>query len=172
MRETIWFAEDKHNIAELGFACLTFLVAFYLFFLSYYSLLGVVAPAWPLMTLLYWRKKWPAFSNLMLFWWVGLLLDLMSSSILGGYALALLVVYCLVKQTSKAKRAQQSIYRESFWVFWMVLVFQGVYWIVQWSVGSLHFSALYLSQAVLSALLWPWFFIFLRFLHRFFKQGR
>lgn len=171
MRETVWFVEDKHNFAEGAFALLTFLIAFYLFFLSCYSLLGVVAPAWPLMTLLYWRKNWPKLSNLSMFWGVGLLLDLVSQSVLGGYALSLLLVYWIVSQMQKSKATSKNVYVESFFVLLMVFVFQGVYLAVQWSIGSLHFSFLYFTQTIISALLWPWFVLFLQFFHRFFKAG-
>ena len=170
MRETVWFVEDKHHFAEGAFALLTLLMAFYLFFLFSYSSFGIVAPAWPLMTLLYWRRKWPKFSNLGLFWFVGLLLDLSSQAVLGGYALSLLLVYCFASQMQKSRVISKNMYVESFFVLLMVFIFQSVYLVIQWSVGTLHFSFFYFTQTLLSALLWPWFVVFLQFFHRFFKK--
>ena len=177
MRDTVWFVQEKHNVTEGGFALLTLLVSFYLFFLAGYSLLAIVSPIWPLLTLCYWRKHWPTFASVGLFWLVGLCLDIGSAAIIGSYALSYLMAYCVVtvvqragaltKQMKKAKRG----YAEALFVLIVVFIFQLTDLSIQWGVGELHFSWLYFTPTLFSALLWPWFVLFVRFFHRFFKEG-
>lgn len=171
MRETVWFSQHKHTPTEACFVVLSFLGSFYLLFLPCYSLVDVVSPAWPLMVLFYWRKHWPQFASLWVFWCIGLLLDLLSSPIIGAQALALVVVYGVMSLIGGAKLTSQNLYSQALWVFLLVFIFQWVCLIVLWGAGSLHFSILYFTQTLLSAFLWPWFAMFLGWVHRFFRRG-
>ncbi len=171
MRETVWFSENKHTVMEAGFVVLSLMVSVYLFFLPGYALLGLASPVWPVMTLFYWQKRWPGFANLWLFWLVGLCLDLVSSSIIGAQALALVLAYAVASLQREAKSNSRNLYTETLRLLLMVLVFQLVCFVVQESMGSLHFSILYFIPTLLSTLLWPWFRMLLQFFHRFFKRG-
>jgi rod shape-determining protein MreD len=170
MRETVWFSESKHTVAEVGFAVLSFFISFYLLFLPY-NLIGVASPAWPLMTLFYWLKPWPRLANLTVFWGVGFLWDILSSSVIGVHALALVIVYWLVSLMGSRRMASKHSYSGAFFILLMVFVFQVICCLVQWSVGGLAFSILYFTQTLLSALLWPWFVMVLKFFHQFCRRG-
>lgn len=171
MRDQVWFSNDKHHFAELAFAVVSLFFAFYLTVLPVYQSLGGVSPAWLLMVLVYWRQHWSRFANAIVFWLVGVCLDLYSQHSLGISSLAFLGVYGYLLHFQREKTRGAALLRTTALLFFASCIFQVISsvlcaitgaFVLSWSIVILPFSTI---------LLWPFASLILRSMHRYFKGG-
>jgi len=118
-------------------------------------------PAWVALVLIYWCMALPSRSGVLVGWSVGLLLDVMTGTLLGQHALALAVTAFIAHKLHQRVRVLP-IFQQGVTVFGLVFVFQAlVLWINGIKGMPVTLSA-YLTAPLVSALLWPWVFVLLR----------
>ena len=125
-------------------------------------------PAWVLMVLIFWSMMTPYRVGVGTAWVMGLLVDLLTGTVLGEHALAFsLIIYFVNKLHIRLKMApflQQGI---SILVF--MLLYQFIIYCTQGFIGQLPDTQLYWLSSLTSTLLWPWLFVLLRDYRRRFR---
>jgi rod shape-determining protein MreD len=125
-------------------------------------------PAWVLLILIYWTIATPALVNVGMAWFFGLVVDLLTGSLLGEHALAYTIVIYLVARIYLRLR-MAPILQQAVSVLFFVLIYQFVVYCIQGFTGELPTSSLYWMSSVTSMLVWPWLFVFLHMLRRRYK---
>ncbi|MEE9287025.1 MAG: rod shape-determining protein MreD [Gammaproteobacteria bacterium] len=122
-------------------------------------------PLWVALVLIYWCMALPERIGIGIAWVLGLLLDVMQGTLLGQYALGLVVVAYVTVQTHRGVRVfpllQQAVLVGFLLLFYLLLSL----W-VRGIVGLPPEKWSYWLPAVTSMVLWPWIFIILRDLRR------
>ena len=118
-------------------------------------------PAWVALVLIYWCMALPARSGVLVGWSVGLLLDVMTGTLLGQHALALAVTAFVANKLHQRVRVLP-IFQQGVTVFGLVFVFQALVLWINGIKGMPVTLAAYLTAPLVSALLWPWVFVLLR----------
>lgn len=117
------------------------------------------------MVLIYWVIATPHRIGIAVAWSCGLLVDVLRSSLLGQNALALIVVAYVAASLYQRMR-MFSVWQQGMVVFAIIGLSQLInFWIDSIS-GSGNWSLLYLLPSAVSALLWPWVFLSLRYVRR------
>ena len=122
---------------------------------------AVWRPAWVALVLIYWCMAVPEHVGVLVGWTVGLLLDVMTGTLLGQHALGLGVVAYVTQRVHRRVRVL-SLWRQGVTIFGLVFLYQAL---VLWSNGirGLPVTASgYWTAPLVSAFLWPWVFLVLR----------
>jgi rod shape-determining protein MreD len=115
-------------------------------------------PVWLLLVLIYWAMVMPYQVGVGVAWVVGIIEDLLTSSMLGEHALALSFVIYLVSSLHIRLKVSPLL-QQSLMVLLFVLLYQFIIYCIQGFIGELPSSHLYWLSPLTSMLLWPWFFI-------------
>ena len=122
-------------------------------------------PAWVALVLVYWCMAAPEQVGVMVGWTVGLLLDVMTGTLLGQHALGLSVVAYVAHHTHRRVRVLP-LWRQGITIFVLVFLYQAL---VLWSNGIRGIpveASAYWTSPFVSMLLWPWIFVVLRVIRR------
>jgi rod shape-determining protein MreD len=125
-------------------------------------------PAWVALVLIYWCMALPARTGVLVGWSVGLLLDVMSGTLVGQNALALAVTAYVAHQLHRRVRVLP-LWQQGLTVFGLVFVFQALVLWINGIKGMPVTLQAYLSAPLISMLLWPWVFVVLRDARRRFQ---
>jgi rod shape-determining protein MreD len=125
-------------------------------------------PAWVLLVLIYWTMTMPYKVGVIFSWSIGLIIDLLTGTLLGEHALAFTIVIYLVNRMHMRLR-MYPLLQQGLCILFFVLVYQFILYCVQGFIGELPQSHLYWLSAATSMLLWPWFYILMRDYRRWFK---
>ncbi|MFP8967072.1 rod shape-determining protein MreD [Pokkaliibacter sp. CJK22405] len=148
---------------------LSLLLAFMLSAIPLPEILQWGRPEWVAMALIYWVMAWPERVGVKTAWVCGLLLDLLQSSPLGANALALTLVSYLSTLLHQRIRNFPLI-QQAFVVLMLIGVLQMVrHWLQQWQGGAAE-SFIFLLPSLISALIWPWWFVLHRDMQRIFTS--
>ena len=128
-------------------------------------------PVWILMVLIYWAMMMPYQVGVGVAWITGLLVDLLTGTLLGEHALAYTLVIYFVTRMHLRLRMYPSL-QQGMSILFFVLLYQFILYCVQGFVGELPASNLYWLASLTSTLLWPWLFVLLRDCHRWFRMAR
>ncbi|MFT4634032.1 MAG: rod shape-determining protein MreD [Candidatus Pseudothioglobus sp.] len=128
---------------------------------------GYLRPHWVALVLIYWVIALPYRVGIGAAWVLGLGLDVLLGSLLGQHALSLLLVAYVA--TSLYQRLRMfAVWQQSMIVFAIIGLNQLVNFWIESIAGSTQWTMWYLLPAVVSALVWPWVFLFLRYARRLF----
>lgn len=142
-----------------GFAIvISFIVAFVLVAVPLPTWMEGWRPAWVTLVLVYWCLAAPGRVNVGVGWFVGLLLDVLTGSLLGQRALALSVVAFVSNRAHQQLRVLP-IWQQGLGVFALVLVCQLLMFWVDGAQGQSPPVWAYGSSPLTSAFLWPWVFV-------------
>ena len=122
-------------------------------------------PAWVALVLVYWCMAAPEKVGVMVGWTVGLLLDVMTGTLLGQHALGLSVVAYVAQHAHRRVRVLP-LWRQGITIFVLVFLYQAL---LLWSNGIRGISVeapAYWTSPFVSMLLWPWIFVVLRVIRR------
>jgi rod shape-determining protein MreD len=125
-------------------------------------------PAWVLMVLIYWAMTTPYRVNVGVAWITGIIVDLLSGTILGEHAMAYAIVIYFVSRMH-IRLNMYPLLQQGMSVFIFVLLYQFIIYCIQGFIGELPDSQLYWLSSVTSVLLWPWLFVLMRDCRRWFK---
>lgn len=122
-------------------------------------------PAWVALVLIYWCMAVPDRIGIAVGWFLGLLLDVQQSTVLGQNALGLTIIAFLTIKSYQRMRvfplAQQAVLICFYLLFYELITL----WITGY-IGTSTRDWTYWMPAITSMLLWPWLFIILRDLRR------
>ena len=122
-------------------------------------------PAWVALVLVYWCMAAPERVGVLVGWMAGLLLDVMTGTLLGQHALAMSVLAYIAHYTHRRVRVLP-LWRQGITIFVLLFLYQAL---VLWSNGirGLPVTAFaYWTSPLVSTLLWPWIFVVLRVVRR------
>jgi len=143
----------------------TFVIAFLLTVLPMPEPVAIWRPAWVALVLVYWCMAAPERVGVAIGWTAGLLLDVMTGTLLGQHALGLSIVAYLAHRTHRRVRVLP-LWRQSITIFAFVFLYQAL---VLWSNGIRGIPVMtpaYWTSPLVSTLLWPWMFVVLRVVRR------
>lgn len=122
-------------------------------------------PAWVALVLIYWCMAAPERVGVVVGWVAGLLLDVMTGTLLGQHALGLSVVAYVAHHTHRRVRVLP-LWRQGVTIFVLVFLYQAL---VLWSNGIRGIpvtGTAYWTSPLVSMMLWPWIFVVLRVIRR------
>ncbi len=156
--------EHKWRLSVRALKHLTLLAALVLMLIPVHGWLKLLQPYWLALVLIYWVMEEPDHSGLFTAFFYGLLLDVLSGSLLGKHSLSLLVIAYLV---SKYARQFRMI---SFWQLSLIVgglllndlfIRSLVDWLAHGSLPRLED----LLPVISGMLVWPWLKLLLDHLH-------
>ncbi len=122
-------------------------------------------PAWVALVLVYWCLATPNRAGVLVAWTTGLLLDVMSGTLLGQHALGLSLLAFIVHHR-RQWLSGLPLWQQAISVFALVFAYQTM---VLWISGIRGFpvaASAYWAAPLVSTLLWPWISVILRDLRR------
>jgi len=128
----------------------------------------LMRPPWATLVLIYWCIALPERVSVGIGWVLGILLDVLTGTILGQHALCLSVVAYLAAELHLRIRLFP-LWQQALTVFVLLLVERLL---ALWTLGVAGFptpSLEYWMPSLIGALLWPWIFIILRDVRRRFR---
>lgn len=125
-------------------------------------------PAWVLLILIYWAMILPQHINVGAAWTMGLVVDLLTDTMLGEHALAYTVIIYLVTRIHLRLRIYPML-QQGISILFFMLLYQFILYCSQGFIGHLPQSNLYWLSSFTSMLLWPWLFILMRDYRRWLK---
>jgi len=120
--------------------------------------LNLLRPLWVVMVLMYLVLLMPQHMSVGWAWIIGLLLDVLTGTVLGVHALALVVVVYVITKFSHRIRLF-SVWQQALTVFIIITVYQAILFWIQAEVGTMLISWQYWLPSLTSAILWPLVFI-------------
>ncbi|MGB0466340.1 MAG: rod shape-determining protein MreD [Pontibacterium sp.] len=145
----------------------TFLLGIVLSQMPLPEFVGWARPEWVAMILIYWVIALPQSVGVGTGFIAGIVLDVIRGSVLGTNALALTIVAYLAMGLHRRMRVFP-IWQQSLMVMVLIGIHQLILHWVQSLVGYTGESLLFLLPALVSALIWPLIFRFLRRIRRTF----
>ncbi len=125
-------------------------------------------PAWVLMVLIYWTMNLPYRMNVGFAWFIGILLDVLTGTLLGEHAIALsIVIYLVVRWDSRLRMFL--MLQQALCVMLLVFLYQFILFCVQGFIGQLPKSPLYWACSFTSMIVWPWIWMMLENMRRRFR---
>lgn len=143
----------------------TFVVALLVTALPMPQAITLWRPEWVALVLIYWCMAAPDQVGVVVGWTAGLLLDVMTGTLLGQHALGLSVVAYITHRAHRRVRVLPP-WRQAMPVFGLVFLYQAL---VLWSNGIRGIPVMgsaYWASPIVSMLLWPWVFPVLRAVRR------
>ena len=125
-------------------------------------------PAWVLLVVIYWTMHSPYRVNVGWAWALGLLMDLLTGTLIGEHALGYTII-CYAVSRMYIRLRMYPLIQQSLSVFFFVLAYQFTLYCIQGFIGELPNSQLFWLSSVTSMLLWPWLFVLLRDWRRWLK---
>jgi rod shape-determining protein MreD len=118
-------------------------------------------PAWILLVLIYWTMTTPYKVGIGFAWIVGLIVDLITGTLLGEHALAYVVVIYFVSRIHIRLR-MSPLLQQGFSILIFVAMYQFILFCIQGFIGDLPASPLFWLSALTSMLIWPWACVLMR----------
>ena len=143
----------------------TFVLALILTALPMPESAAIWRPAWVALVLVYWCMAVPDRVGVIVGWTAGLLLDVMSGTLLGQHALGLGIVAYVTHRAHRRVRVLP-LWRQGITIFVLIFLYQAL---VLWSNGIRGIpvtAPAYWTSPLVSMFLWPWVFVVLRVVRR------
>lgn len=122
--------------------------------------LAVWRPDWLALVLIYWCMTMPDRVGMGTAWMLGLLLDVLTGTILGLHALALVLIAYLVQRFYLRLRAFP-VWQQSFLLLFLLTIYQlPLFWLSGW--GARRDPTLAWQAIISGSLVWPWIFALMR----------
>jgi len=144
-----------------GLIGLSFMAALILTAMPLPEWLRPFRPDWVAMVLIYWCLVLPSRINVGIGWLMGLLVDVLTASLLGQHAMALAVVAFITVNIHLQIRVYP-IWQQALSVFVLIALSQLLVIWVKGMIGAAPQTWLYWSSSMVSAFVWPALFILLR----------
>lgn len=132
------------------------------------SQLGYLRPEWVALVLMYWVIALPHRVGIVVAWCVGLMVDVLLGDLLGQHAIAFMIM-AYIGQNLYQRLRMFTVWQQSLIIFAIVGLNQLINFWIESIAGVAEWSMWTLLPSVVSALLWPWVFLILRYLRRVFN---
>lgn len=156
----------RHNlIFKLLVLLFIFMVAFVLEIMPWPVGFQGLRPAWIALLLIYWSLALPDKISVGTAFIAGIVWDLLLGSILGIHALVLsLAIYVVAKYHLILRNL--SLWLQSLLVMAYIMLIRLAIFLVELVLHGATFNSQELLGAVVSGVLWPWFFLLMRQIRR------
>ncbi|MEO5703148.1 MAG: rod shape-determining protein MreD [Gammaproteobacteria bacterium] len=144
----------KHPGGDWLIILFSFIVALALAIIPLPSWALVYRPEWVAVVLIYWCLTEPRRVGIGMAWGAGLLLDVLTDSLLGQHALGLAVVAFLVLKLNRRMRTAM-IWQQALTVLFLVAVEQMLVLWIKGVAGHPPWSLSYFVPSLTSMLAWP-----------------
>jgi rod shape-determining protein MreD len=122
-------------------------------------------PQWVAIVLIYWCMAVPDRVGIAVGWFLGLLLDVQQSTVLGQNALGLtLIAFITIKSYQRMRVYPLS--QQAVLICFYLLLYELIMLLITAYLGTGTRDWTYWMPAITSMLLWPWLFIIMRDLRR------
>ncbi len=155
----------KQNGIIIAFS---FILALLLVVMPLPDVLRPYRPEWATLVMIYWCMALPLRVNIGIAWIVGLLIDVLTGTLLGQHALAMAIVAFVTVKLHKQIRVYPP-WQQALMVFILVALGQLLIVWIKGITGESPLSWSYWAPSITSALIWPWLFILLRGVRRNFR---
>jgi len=118
-------------------------------------------PAWVLMVLIFWAMTMPDIVNIGTAWLAGLVVDLLTGTMLGEHALAYTVVIFFVSHMH-LRLIMYPLFQQAICILFFTMGYQFLIYSIQGVIGEPPATRLYWLSSLTSMFLWPWLFILMR----------
>ena len=149
---------------------MSFLVALILEVLPMPGWIAAFRPEWIALTLLYWTLALPGNVNIGHAWTLGIIMDLLSGSLLGQHALGLVLISLTTVHLHQQIR-NFPLWEQSLVMTLIIAVYMGLMLWIEGVRGRSPDSWLYWAPAISHLMLWPWLFLALRGIRRRYVTG-
>lgn len=129
---------------------------------------GYLRPEWVVLVIIYWVIALPHRVGIAVAWCIGLLVDVLLGDLLGQHGLAFMIV-AYIAQNLYQRLRMFTVWQQSMIVFAVVGLNQLVNFWIESVARQSEWTMWYLLPSVVSALVWPWVFLILRYLRRVFN---
>lgn len=144
---------------------ISFLVALILAELPVPGWASLWRPAWVALVLIYWCMAVPQRIGVGIGWSLGLLLDILSGTLIGQHALGLSVLAFVALKLHQRVRVLP-LWQQGISVFGLLLLYQMLVLWINGIQGRPVSPWAYWSSPLTSTVLWPWVFVILRDVRR------
>lgn len=132
------------------------------------EVLGYLRPHWVGLVLIYWVIALPQSVGLVTAWCAGIALDILLGTLIGQHALVLVVISAVALSLYQRMR-MFSVWQQGAIVLALMVLAETLLFWIESVVANAHFNLWHFLPALISALIWPWVFLSLRFLRRRFE---
>ena len=129
------------------------------------ELLGYLRPHWVALVLIYWVIALPQSVGLVTAWCVGITLDILLGTLTGQHALVLVVISAFALSLYQRMR-MFSVWQQSAIVLGLMVLAETLFFWIESVAANARFNLWHFLPALISALIWPWVFLSLRFMRR------
>jgi len=151
-----------------GVIAISLIVAMLLSILPLPPTLHAFMPEWLLLTLIYWSMALPHRIGVGTAWVMGLLLDVLRDTLLGQYALVMALVIFLTINMHQRIRVVP-LWQQAVTVFFLCLIYMLIVFWIKGMQGLAPDFWMALISPLVSALIWPAVFVFMRNLRRYYQ---
>lgn len=155
---------ESERMRSWGFV-LSLIAAYYFSVLPMPLWAELWRPEWVALVLIYWIFLLPHRVGIFTAWFVGLGLDVLKGVTLGQHALSLSLLAFFAGLLHRRVRFFPA-WQQALVVMMLVGIHMVAVRVVQSSVSSVLEGVGYWLPCLVSALIWPWFSVFLGFFHR------
>lgn len=138
----------------------SFFIAFLLAVLPLPVWLWWWRPVWVALVLIYWVMEFPRYVSFGTAWLVGITYDVLSDTVLGEHAVALLIVVAIIRSSMHILRTL-SLFQQALCIMPVIFCYKLFIVLVQGMVGQLNEVGWFWLPALLSAGMWPWIYMLL-----------
>jgi len=132
------------------------------------SWLGHLRPDFVALVVIYWCMALPNRINVGVGWIAGIMMDILTGTLLGQHALAYSVIAYVTVKLHKQIRIYP-LWQQALSIFTLVALSQLLIAWIRGITGESPDSWLYWLPSVTSAMLWPWLYIVMRNVRRKFR---
>lgn len=133
---------------------ISFLIAFMLTIFPLPDWAEWLRPPWVLLVLIYWILAEPQHIGFFIAWFIGLIVDVLTGTLLGEHALIfVLISYFLLRFHSRIRHFY--FWQQAVVVFGLVVFYQLILFWVQGMIDQLPSSGLYWLASLTSLIAWP-----------------
>ena len=126
-------------------------------------------PLWLALVVAYWALETPQGFRLLFAWLIGLMQDALYGSVLGLHALFLVVVAFAILRFQQRLRVFP-VWQQALFLTLILMIGQLIVFWLDVLTGSPKLLAQYMVPALISGLLWPWFYLVMHFLYRLLRR--
>ncbi len=127
--------------------------------------IDVFRPSWLVLILIYWVMALPHRVNVGTAFILGLVWDLLLSSVLGLHSFALSIIVYLVAFKSQLLR-NMALWQQALVVLLLSALMLLIIFLLEFVLQHSPFKSAILWSSVTNAILWPWLFLLMRKIRR------
>ncbi len=158
---------NRHRFGRspYGFVVVTLAIGFVLSLATYFEWMKYAKPDWVLLILFYWCVEIPDRIGVVCGWITGLVADILNYSLLGQHAVAKTFIAFFAVTASRRIRRYE-LWKQSVVVFIIASIDIAITVFIANLTISAEIRLVYWQSALMSALVWPFVYMFLRFLRQ------